>query len=117
MNAPSPAARQPSLFGVLAARARHATDTRLVADATMGTTLAAAILVIRPALWVLAMPAVVVAAYGAWGITDREVSAHAPGTPRVALGVARAAALVAGLIAALGFLFGALGALLGNWIL
>ena len=117
MNAPSPAADHPSLFGVLAARARHATDTRLVADSAIGTSLGAAILGFRPALWVLAMPAVVVAAYGAWGIADREVAGRAPGMPRVALGVARAAALVAGLIAALGFLFGALGALLGNWIL
>ena len=117
MNAPSPTADHPSLFGVLAARARHATDTRLVADAAIGTTLAAAILVIRPALWVLAMPAVVVAAYGAWGIADREAAGHGPGASRVALGVARAAALSAGLIAALGFLFGALGAVLGNWIL
>lgn len=117
MNAPSPAAHHPSLFGVLAARARQASDTRLVADAAIGVTLAVAILLIRPALWVLAMPAVVVAAYGAWGIADREAVGHSPGTRRMALGVARVAALAAGIIAALGFLFGALGAVLGNWIL
>lgn len=120
MNAPTTpgsAAERTSVFGVLAARARHATDARLVADATIGTTVAAAVVGFRPALWVLAMPALVVAAYGAWGITDREVQGRAPGTSRVALGVARATALAAGLVAALAFLFGALGALLGNWIL
>ncbi len=120
MNAPSPpksAAEHPSLFGVLAARARHATDTRLVVDAAIGTTLAATIALIRPSLWVLAMPAVVLAAYGAWGIADREFAGRAAGAPRTALGVLRGAFVVLGLIAALAFTLGALGVALGGWIL
>lgn len=120
MNAPSPsksAVDRVSLLGFLAARARHATDVRLMADAAVGTTLAASILLIRPALWVLAMPAAVVAAYGAWGIADRELQTRAPGTPHKTLGIARTAALAAGVVAALAFFFGALGVVLGNWIL
>lgn len=119
MNAPSGSAgagNHPSLFGMLAVRARSASDTRLVADAVIGTTLAAAVLIGRPSLWVVAMPVVVVAAYGAWGIADRELAGRAPGGRRVALGIARGAAFIAGLVAAVAFIFGAFSLLLGNWI-
>ena len=107
----------PSLCGLLASRARRSSDGRLAVDAAAGTVLVAAILLARPSLWLLARGAAVVAAFGAWGIADRELAERATG--RLARGgwaVARAAAAMLGLMAGALFLLGLMTLLLGNWI-
>jgi hypothetical protein len=64
-----------SLPEILANRARHVSDRRLVLDVAVGLTAAAAIAVLRPPLWLpLAALAFCLVAFGLWGILDREVS-------------------------------------------
>lgn len=64
-----------SLPEFLAARARHASDERLVADAVGGLLAAGAVLVWRIPGWpfVLGIGACC-AAFGLWGIADREIA-------------------------------------------
>jgi hypothetical protein len=81
---PEPEARtDPNIFQVLAARARRASDGRLALDASVGVVAAASLPFVRPLLWGLVLPFVVVGAYGLWGIADRELSAEtlAPDRP------------------------------------
>lgn len=112
-----PTVPRPSLLALLSSRARHASDGRLVADVGVGTVLLATILIARPSLWLLAMPAVCLATFGAWGIADRELAEHV-GTRgrRAALATIRVAALLLGLAAAVAFGLGTMAALLGTWI-
>jgi hypothetical protein len=62
-----------SLPELLANRARQATDRRLALDAAIGLVWAGAVAVFRPPLWVpLCALAMALAAFGVWGIMDRE---------------------------------------------
>ena len=59
---------------LLAARARAASDGRLVIDVIVGAALVGAALVWRPLAWVVIGSAgCCVLAFGAWGISDREI--------------------------------------------
>lgn len=111
-----PAAR-PTLTALLAARARQASDGRLVTDVAVGTVLVVVVLVGKPSLWLAALPPAALAAFGAWGIADRALAERAArGAPRTGLAILRAAAALLGLAAALGFALGAMAVLLENWI-
>jgi hypothetical protein len=112
-----PAAEHPSLFALLSARARRASDGRLVADAAVGTALLAVIFVLNPSLWLLAMPLAALAAFGLWGIADREAAEHS-GQPRARrlFSTIRFIALLLGMGAAAVFVLGAMAVLLGTWI-
>lgn len=109
-----------NIFALLAARARHASDGRLAADAAGGILLGTAMLLWRPGGWpVLASAAVCALAYGSWGIADRALRETAPAhaTARRLLAAARAAAAVAGTLAAIALLLVVMGLALGNWTL
>ena len=58
-HVPTPAADE-SLFALLAARARRATDGQLVASAIGGLVVSVAIALLLPGWWPLAMPPIVV---------------------------------------------------------
>lgn len=63
-----------SLAEVLTARARAASDTRLALDFAGGFVFAASAYIWRPKGWFLVLSAAICfAAYGAWGIADREL--------------------------------------------
>ena len=61
-----------TLAGVLAARARQASDGRLVLDTASGLVVGALALAFRPPAWPVVLSAAVsILAFGAWGISDR----------------------------------------------
>ena len=109
-----------SLVEFLAARARAASDGRLVVDVIAGCCGGLAAAVWRPIGWITLLGAAVsLAAFGAWGIVDREVRERAD-APR-ALGVrvlsmARVAVAIVGALAAATAMFAVLGVMLGTWI-
>jgi hypothetical protein len=107
------------LFHALAARARATSDGRLVLDVIVGLTAALVIAVWRPAAWLVpACVGICAAAYGAWGIADRELGERAVRSgPRIVLlrGM-RVGSIVVGVAAAVVAVLRVLGAALGTWI-
>lgn len=94
-----------SLPELLARRARHASDRRLAIDAAAGVLAAAVFAVLRPPLWLpLVALALALAAFGAWGILDRETAdATSSGRNTRPIRLARGVVGVAGALAALFF--------------
>lgn len=109
-----------SLPDALVARARAATDGRLVLDVASGLFVAIAIAAWHPRMWLLPFSAAVCfAAYGGWGIADRELRERADIASVVlmrTLRAIRALAAAAGAIAAIIALCSTLGLVLGTWI-
>ena len=109
-----------SLPEFLAARARAASDGRLVVDVIAGCCGALAVAVWQPIGWITLLGAAVsLAAFGAWGIVDRELRERgdAPHARVVrVLSLLRVGAAAVGTIAALMAMFAVLGVLLGTWI-
>jgi hypothetical protein len=109
-----------NLADFLAARARAASDGRLVADVVVGAVALLGLVMWRPVGWVsLVGVALCLTAFGAWGIIDREVRerSDAPET-RVSrsLAVLRVVVTGIGAVAAMTTVFAALGVVLGTWI-
>ncbi len=108
-----------SLRSVLAERARAASDTRLILDVAAGLLVILAIAIWHPRIWVapLCMGATL-AAYGAWGLADREIAeraAAADGRFARSLRILRGFAVVAGVLAAVVACFAILKIGLGEW--
>lgn len=108
------------LFHALAARARATSDGTLAVVVIVGLTAAIVVAAIHPSAWLpLACVGVCAAAFGAWGIADRELAERADisgrGTVRVLRGV-RFLAVLGGTCAAIVIAFRVLGAALGTWI-
>lgn len=92
-----------SLPEFLAARARHATDTRLAVDAVAGLLIAAGVGYWNgPGTPFLVSIGLCFFAYGVWGIADRELAERPDAAPRVraALRGSRVVAAVVGFAAA-----------------
>jgi hypothetical protein len=108
----------PGLRELLVARARHASDGRLVSDVIGGALVASIVLLWRPAGWLpLLSAACCFAAFGAWGISDRVLREQAaPGRWTRVLAIARTAAAVLGAAAGVSLLFSLWGLALGTWI-
>ena len=114
-----PSQSNDDLFHVLAVRARAMTDGQLVLVVLFGLATTLGVAVWRPSAWtLLASLAFGSAAFGAWGIADRELlardEAHMPSTK--ILGVIRSACLALGACAVVIALFSMLGVALGTWI-
>ena len=110
-----------TLAEFLVARARGASDGRLVADVLLGAATALGFAVWRPTGWLsIGGAALALAAFGLWGIVDREVGdrAAAAGSRRALrlLQVARAGVAIAGSCSAAVAVFAALAVALGTWI-
>jgi hypothetical protein len=108
------------LFHVLASRARATSDGALVLVVLVGFTATIVLAVWRPAAWmVLGSLGVCVAAFGGWGIADRELVERGGTGSRAtvkALRVVRLLACLVGVGAALVAAFRVLGTALGTWI-
>ena len=102
---------------LLAARARAASDGRLVIDVIAGAAAGALALLWRPAGWVLLLSAgACFLAYGAWGISDRVLlERSAEDRVTTALRAFRAIALIVGTIGALTLMLGVCALALGSW--
>ena len=109
---------EPTLRELLVARARHASDGRLVADVIGGGLVGTLVLFWRPAGWLpLLAAACCFVAFGIWGISDRVLREQpAPDRWTMALTVVRIVAAVIGIIGAATLLFGLWGLALGTWI-
>lgn len=109
-----------SLPEALVARARGASDTRLALDVIGGAVAAVAFAGWQPKYWVAPFcAALCFAAFGAWGIADRELgerSTSGSTTILKALRLARVVAAVLGWVAAVALIFLVLGVALGRWI-
>lgn len=109
-----------NLAELLAARARHASDTRLTLDAVLGTLVAVGAVFWRgPGWYFIASLAVCFLAFGFWGIADRELGERASGGSRRTLEllrIARVVAAVVGAIAAVTVMLTALALALGRMI-
>ena len=96
---PRPDASLPEL---LAARARHASDTRLALDAALGALVAVAAVFWRgPGWYFLASLAGCFLAFGFWGIADRELGERANGGSRLTRELLRIARIIAGVVGAI----------------
>jgi hypothetical protein len=60
-----------SIFALVAQVARRATDGQLVIAAASGIATAAIVGLVRPGLWLLALPLLSVGSFGIWGIAER----------------------------------------------
>lgn len=106
-----------NLFAALAARARGASDGRLVADALAGIGAATVLALWRPTAWPVWLGAALcLGCYGLWGVADRSDAADGSRALHRALRAARLLLAVIGVAAALVVLFGALALSLGTWI-
>jgi hypothetical protein len=118
--AAAPENARDDLFHALAARARATSDGVLVLAVIAGLTAAIVVAAWRPAAWMLlGSIGVCAAAFGGWGIADRELAERADTGSRAtvtALRAARILALLVGVGAAILAAFRALGAVLGTWI-
>lgn len=112
----------PSIFTLLAQRARRTADGRLVIDAGVGLIVAIAAALWHFHGWHLALlAATCVAAYGSWGICDRILGEHAaaglpPARQDAVLRAVRGAAAAAGTLSGIAFLLAGFAAALGTWI-
>jgi hypothetical protein len=108
------------LFHALAARARATSDGTLVLVVIVGLTAVIVVAALRPPAWLsLASVGVCAAAFGGWGIADRELAERAGNSGRGTVNVLRAVrflAILGGTCAAIVIAFRVLGAALGTWI-
>jgi hypothetical protein len=106
-----------TLVDFLARRARTSTDARLIVDAVIGFIVAVAALLSRgPIWWLFASAGICFLSFGAWGISDRELSERPGSRAARALGIARILSAVVGFIAVVFLVLGALGLAIGRVI-
>jgi hypothetical protein len=110
-----------TIYTVLADRARLTPDGRLASYTGIGLLGIAAVLLVRPAWWLLLFPLVTLTMFGAWGITDRIVSERSAALPARGAGttllraVKRGAAVI-GTVSGVGTMLAGVAFLLGTWI-
>lgn len=109
-----------SLAEFLVARARSASDGRLVLDVVVGSLLALGLAMWRPIGWIsLVAGSLCLVAFGIWGIADRELREREQESPSaivLVLRAARAMATLVGGVAVVTALFAGLGVALGKLI-
>jgi hypothetical protein len=107
----------PSLFAMLAVRARRAPDGVLAALAGIGGVAIIALVAIRPSWWAFALPLVSAGAFGLWGILERATAEK--GAPRSAyydraMSLAQWTAAAIGTVCAIVTVFALLGFFMGT---
>ena len=113
-------AGEPTLFSVLAERARGHPPAHLWGALLFGAADALAIMIAYPAAWWIASAALTLCAFGAWGLADEalvdDVFRRRSRGVRLLLRVIRGGALGTGVLAALIASFGMMAAVLGGLI-
>ena len=109
----------PSLYALLAARARGASDAMLASLTAIGGVSIVAIAAMRPRWWMYALLPVVVGAFGLWGILERALAER--GVDRSVryerlVSATQMIAIAIGSVAALITAFAVLGILMGPFI-
>jgi methyltransferase (TIGR00027 family) len=90
-----------SLAGLLVARARAASDGRLILDVASGLLAALALAIWHPRLWLVPFNvAIVFAAFGGWGLTDRELAERAGSADDSAVPVLRVLRVLSAVVGA-----------------
>lgn len=112
--------REPTVFTVLAERARGHPPAHLWGAALFGAADAVAVLIAYPSAWWIASAAMALCAFGIWGLADGALiddPYHPPRRgSRLTARVVRAGAVGLGVLATLGAVFGLIGASLGGLI-
>jgi hypothetical protein len=103
-----------TLFELLTALLQRVSDGQLVAACATGLAGVAVIVLLRPSWWRLALPLIVLGAFGAWGIAERERNAR--GARRVAAALVRVVAILAAGAAAFATVIAVMSVALGTWI-
>ena len=103
-----------TLYGLIAGVARRASDTRLALACGAGILGAGTVALFHPTAWPIALPLVGMAAFGAWGIAERERAAT--GGRGTALAIVRVLAAAAGTGAALLLAGVVMAKVIGTWI-
>ena len=109
----------PSLFAILAVRARNAADATLVACAAIGGISIVALVATRPRWWMYALLPVAAGAFGFWGILERgilERGAHRGARYDRVVAALQWLAVAIGTVAAIVTAFAVLGIFLGTII-
>jgi len=109
----------PSLFAMLAVKARRASDGVLAALSATGGVAVIALVAMRPSWWAFALPLVSAGAFGLWGILERATAER--GAPRSAhydrvINAAQWLAAAIGTACAIVTVFAVLGFFLGTII-
>jgi len=118
----TPASRDANLREFLRTRARSASDGRLALDAGLGFLATIAVVIWRPGGWhLMACIGLCFAAFGGWGIADRELHEREGRSTDTGIGLrllraGRAIAAGIGAVAGGLLLVGLLGIALGTWI-
>ena len=113
------AGEPPSLFAILAVRARRASDAMLATLTAVGGVTVVALLAIRPRWWMYALMPVATGAFGLWGILERGLTERGPERGERyarAVGAAQWVTIAVGTVAAIVTAFAVLGVLLGPFI-
>lgn len=115
----SEAGEPPSLFAMLAARARRASDAMLASLTALGGVTVVALSATRPRWWMYALVPVAAGAFGLWGILERGLAEH--GAERSAryeraIAAAQWLTIATGTLAAIVTAFAVLGIILGPFI-
>ena len=113
---PQESPERPGPYAALAAKARATSDGALAAAVAAGALWLALVLVLRPGWWQFAIAPAAVAAFGTWGIADRELATAPAGSPSRALRATRFLAAAAGTIAVAITAFRIVGAVVGRVI-
>jgi diamine N-acetyltransferase len=103
-----------TLYDLLAGAARRATDAQLAFACGAGLLGIGGIALLRPGWWVVALPLMCVASFGAWGIADRERGAGGRGG--AALAAVRVIAAAVGTAAAVAIGGVVMAKVIGTWI-
>jgi hypothetical protein len=113
-------ADEPTVFSVLAERARGHPPAHLWGALLFGAADALAILIAYPAAWWIASAALILCAFGAWGLADEalveDAFRHHGRGSRLLLRAIRGVAVAGGVLAALAATFGLMAAVLGGLI-
>lgn len=102
----------PNVFALIADRARHSSDGRLIANVVGGGVLAVLVLILRPSLWPLVLLGTAFVAYGIWGVLERAEIEHRARARRVGMLVAA----IVGFGSALAFALISMLVLFSGWI-
>ena len=110
--------REPTVFSVLAERARGHPPAHLWGATLFGAADAVAVLIAYPSAWWIASAAMALCAFGIWGLSDEAlvVDPYRPphGGSRLVARAVRAGAVGLGVLSVLGAVFGLIGVALGG---